>query len=677
MKKILISLILVSMLIGVVSAAATYTSQYPPAQTAVYVNSTSKASTSYWAYYATDPAKTLTGSPSSNSWESVSGSYTNQRFHIDLGSSKTIGRIYYENFHNSGSNTNYGIRNFTFYGTNDAVAFLNVTYAADANWTQIDTDVTSMDQHVASNTADPKYVITAGNTSYRYYAIKAASAWGSTTLMGVRRIELQSENAMTANFTVTPEPSFVNRNATFTDTTNGLVTTWNWTFGDGNTSTLASPVHAYPSVGTYTVSMNVTNSTGIYSNVTLYHTVTNVTGVTRQDLYQAGIYNQTFHITSSTTGLPIPVVSIYDENGQRYNTTTGTGYLYESLGIVVVYFSADGYTPKAVSYAVDSDASHDVQLTPFTPQTITGVYVPQQTRFKFIDFNLKPLDNLYVSAAPVNFTAPSNWTEILIGINPGVDITGTTVSGFTGTDGSIVFPVLASNMYNMSISGTTADGRVVNHFTFAIYPLETYYQMTIPTTTNPGPVMTEAPQNAITTSLYNRSFNATAEWYNATYYDPTGGTDSITFFMANSFGNITYSSTVTGVGANDATFSNVTINPNGGTVTCGFIANQSVIGNVSRVLNNHFTNYVSLNGGAPGYPELWIALGLIVLVAAFFSYMSVPIGALITIGLTAYMTWGIGWINPHYGSSSFATGLMVVGTLAAIKYIRSKEDRLS
>lgn len=53
----------------------------------------------------------------------------------------------------------------------------------------------------------------------------------------------------------------------FTDTTEGIPTTWNWSFGDGNTSTAQNPTFTYTIPGVYTVSLNATNSLG-FSNTT-------------------------------------------------------------------------------------------------------------------------------------------------------------------------------------------------------------------------------------------------------------------------------------------------------------------------------------------------------------------------------------------------------------------------
>ncbi len=46
----------------------------------------------------------------------------------------------------------------------------------------------------------------------------------------------------------------------FEDTSSGRPQQWRWNFGDGNTSTLQNPSHAYSEAGTYTVTLTVTNS---------------------------------------------------------------------------------------------------------------------------------------------------------------------------------------------------------------------------------------------------------------------------------------------------------------------------------------------------------------------------------------------------------------------------------
>jgi PKD repeat protein len=49
---------------------------------------------------------------------------------------------------------------------------------------------------------------------------------------------------------------------TFTNLSTGTVTSRLWNFGDGGSSTLASPTHTYANGGSFTVSLTVTNASG-------------------------------------------------------------------------------------------------------------------------------------------------------------------------------------------------------------------------------------------------------------------------------------------------------------------------------------------------------------------------------------------------------------------------------
>ncbi len=171
-----------------------YTSQYPPTHSDTYVKATTIRDTGYWAYYATNPALPLLGASSGQSWTSASGEKTEQRFHIDLGSSKIVKRIYYENFHSSRFYTDFGLKNFTFWGSNTAGDFADLVYANNGTWVRITTLPTAFDKHISSNVADPKYITVTNTTAYRYYAFKFADNQGDATFMGVRRIELQTIN---------------------------------------------------------------------------------------------------------------------------------------------------------------------------------------------------------------------------------------------------------------------------------------------------------------------------------------------------------------------------------------------------------------------------------------------------------------------------------------------------
>lgn len=69
----------------------------------------------------------------------------------------------------------------------------------------------------------------------------------------------------TSNFVVT-DNSPCRGIVTFADSSRDLPTSWFWTFGDGGTSTLPNPSHAYTTSGTYTVTLIVNNSFGTNSS---------------------------------------------------------------------------------------------------------------------------------------------------------------------------------------------------------------------------------------------------------------------------------------------------------------------------------------------------------------------------------------------------------------------------
>jgi adhesin HecA-like repeat protein len=78
-----------------------------------------------------------------------------------------------------------------------------------------------------------------------------------------------------ANFTVNQTSGTVPLAVQFTDVSTGTPTSWNWSFGDGGSSTLENPAHVYQISGNYTVSLNVTNDAGF--NITTKVGYINVT----------------------------------------------------------------------------------------------------------------------------------------------------------------------------------------------------------------------------------------------------------------------------------------------------------------------------------------------------------------------------------------------------------------
>src|SRR4029077_20963569 len=69
----------------------------------------------------------------------------------------------------------------------------------------------------------------------------------------------------TAQFSGSPTSGQTPLTVQFTDQStagSAPITSWQWTFGDGGTSTARSPSHTYPNAGSYSVSLTVTTSAG-------------------------------------------------------------------------------------------------------------------------------------------------------------------------------------------------------------------------------------------------------------------------------------------------------------------------------------------------------------------------------------------------------------------------------
>lgn len=71
----------------------------------------------------------------------------------------------------------------------------------------------------------------------------------------------------TVGFTMTPTTPATNQAVQFLDTTSGKPTSWSWTFGDGSTSTLQNPTHAYAAAGTFTVTLQAGGGTANHTLV--------------------------------------------------------------------------------------------------------------------------------------------------------------------------------------------------------------------------------------------------------------------------------------------------------------------------------------------------------------------------------------------------------------------------
>lgn len=108
-----------------------------------------------------------------------------------------------------------------------------------------------------STAKDPAHTFVS-NGSYRV-KLTASNASGSS--LGEKTVTVGG-GVPVANFTYGPSNPAAGQSVSFTDTSTNNPTSWLWNFGDGATSTLKNPTHAFASGGAYRVKLTSANASG-------------------------------------------------------------------------------------------------------------------------------------------------------------------------------------------------------------------------------------------------------------------------------------------------------------------------------------------------------------------------------------------------------------------------------
>lgn len=139
------------------------------------------------------------------------------------------------------------------------------------------------------------------------------------------------------------------------------ISSWNWSFGDGNSATVKNPVHLFPGVGDYNVSLGVT-SVSNSTKVTVYHTISIINPIGNVSLWvdirdgstSALITNANEGIQNVTSGVWRNGTS---PSGKIYFDATGASWEYPIVAgqTVKVAASKDGYQETSQNVSVPYD----------------------------------------------------------------------------------------------------------------------------------------------------------------------------------------------------------------------------------------------------------------------------------------------------------------------------------
>jgi PKD repeat protein len=188
-----------------------------------------------------------------------------------------------------------------------------------------------------STQVSPSHTYAAGGT---YTVILTVTDNGNAT--GTRSLAITvtapANVPPTANFT----SSCTNLTCTFTDRstdTDGTLSAWSWTFGDGSTSTARNPSRTYAAAGTYTVTLKVTDNRGGTNQKSASVTVTKPPSIVLTVSGRTDATKQ--YMTLDWTGARGTNVDVY-RNGVLIKATPNDGHYVNSR----TFRGAASYTYK-------------------------------------------------------------------------------------------------------------------------------------------------------------------------------------------------------------------------------------------------------------------------------------------------------------------------------------------
>ncbi len=167
----------------------------------------------------------------------------------------------------------------------------------------------------------------------------------------------EEDQSPVANFTYTPENPVINETIQFNSTSydsDGSISSFEWSFGDGSTSKQENPTHTYESGGSYTVELTVTDDSGAtdttHKTITVQEKEISISAqrnIPKKEIFPGGSFDVTVDVTTgNATGL------ILEENlPNNWNITQQTSN-EASFGGTNIWLWFNPSDTDTVSYTV-------------------------------------------------------------------------------------------------------------------------------------------------------------------------------------------------------------------------------------------------------------------------------------------------------------------------------------
>ena len=195
-----------------------------------------------------------------------------------------------------------------------------------------------------------------------------------------------------SNFTANRTSGLTPLAIRFTDTTTCNPISWNWSFGDGNFSSLQNPVHVYVFNGTFTVALNASNAVDANTSVKIKY-------------INASMPPPIANFTANVLSGPMPLAVQFNDTSARlpmkWNWSFGDG-TFSLLQNPVHVYAVDG------TYSVSLNATnHGGSNTTTKPGYITVTVVPPVANFT-ANVTSGPIP-LAVQFTDTSTSSPATW----------------------------------------------------------------------------------------------------------------------------------------------------------------------------------------------------------------------------------------------------------------------------
>ena len=182
------------------------------------------------------------------------------------------------------------------------------------------------------------------------------------------QVNVRGPQAPRASFTANPTNGDAPLTVQFTDTSSGVISSWFWNFGNGQTSTERNPRTTFNNVGTFNVFLTVTGPGGTAVAV--------VPVIVRSPAIPPPVASFTFAPSSGMAPLTVQFNNTSSGNISSYSWNFGDGTSSNATSPVKVYQFPGTYTVTLLTFGPGGQAAATGTVTVSTPPTLTPTNIP-------------------------------------------------------------------------------------------------------------------------------------------------------------------------------------------------------------------------------------------------------------------------------------------------------------